>query len=397
MVGFLASLALAAVNITYPIPSLGNCQSALDCWSFCNLREHRAACISYGEAHGLPVRRGIIASRGAVLGVKISYPIPELGNCVSKEDCKAYCDLEVNRTACINYARSHGINTSVKASGGRAPVVRPPGVVFPVAELGNCTSVADCRAYCSKEENREACAAYARKMGVGRKDTADAGFKKRAAALGISFPIHELGNCASPAECRKFCDQKGNFEKCDAFAKAHGLVVEINGPGGCKSRKACKIFCDKPENRKVCMEWAKEHGMKVEGHGGPGGCMGDEECRRYCEEHPNDKECRKEQEDAGRYCEKHPEDKECALYRKYGPRQHPEQMEEQKQGGPGGCRSPEECRRYCEAHPRSDECREFWGGHEYRGPGMGDEGEGGGETAPREEGGSDAGGSGMSR
>ena len=42
---------------------------------------------------------------------------------------------------------------------------------------------------------------------------------------GISFPIKELGNCGSVAECKTFCDDSKNHQSCTEFAKKHKLNV----------------------------------------------------------------------------------------------------------------------------------------------------------------------------
>src|SRR3989338_391085 len=39
----------------------------------------------------------------------ITFPVPELGNCTSKEQCKTYCDDPANHDSCIAFAESHGL------------------------------------------------------------------------------------------------------------------------------------------------------------------------------------------------------------------------------------------------------------------------------------------------
>ena len=370
---------LVSTQTVFPIPKLGNCGSALDCWEYCDLMIHRDECAAYAKVRGISYRRGVLTvepDQGEVLAAQISYPISELGGCRSKEDCKAYCDFEINKAACVNFARAHGLATSVEKSEGKAPAVRPPGVVFPVTELDNCASVSECRDYCSREANREVCAEYARKMGIGREGEEGEGSEEKMAALGIKFPLKDLGNCSSPEECRRFCDKRANLEKCEKFAKRHGLVVEVEGPGGCEGREECEEFCSKRENQKTCMEWAKEHGIEdyppAGGRAGPGGCMSKEECEKYCREHPDDEECRREEREMEEYCREHLDDEDCQRMAEYGPLKHGHEKPGEG-GGPGGCRNPEECKKYCEDHPQSEECREFWGGQEHRGPGIVDE------------------------
>ncbi len=373
MLNLLIAVALASVSITYPVSELGGCRSAADCAAYCHWEINHAKCASYGQ------ERGFLG--GEVLAAQVIYPIAELGNCTSKEGCKVYCDAEETRVACTEFARTNGL-VAAEESGGASPAA-----TFPVAELGGCASVAECRAYCSREENRGACAEYARKIGVGQRGTSGEEAQERGAALGISFPIAELGNCAGPDECEEYCARRENMEVCDSFAKAHGLVVEVDGPGGCTSHEECEAFCDTPENRQICMAWAEEHGMEDEGRAGPGGCGTPEECEMYCREHPDDKECQEGMREMEEYCKNNPDDEECRqMMEDGGPR-------DGGPGGSGGCETPEECEKYCEEHPNDEECRrgdeEYCREHpeECQGKDEGGYWEGGPPTGEEEEGG----------
>src|SRR3989344_9105259 len=39
----------------------------------------------------------------------VEFPVAELGNCGSKEACRAYCDEPGNMPACIDFAKAHGL------------------------------------------------------------------------------------------------------------------------------------------------------------------------------------------------------------------------------------------------------------------------------------------------
>ena len=43
---------------------------------------------------------------------------------------------------------------------------------------------------------------------------------------GIAFPIAELGNCSSVSQCRTFCEDPVNQSTCMEFAKKKGLYKE---------------------------------------------------------------------------------------------------------------------------------------------------------------------------
>ena len=94
---------------------------------------------------------------------------------------------------------------------------------------------------------------------------------------GITFPIAELGNCASISSCKTFCDNPDNYQKCTNFAQQHNLVstdstnttsktdaeilelakVEL----GCSTIDECMAFCNKEENMEKCIDFAARHGL----------------------------------------------------------------------------------------------------------------------------------------
>ena len=46
----------------------------------------------------------------AQVGSQVSFPIPELGNCVGEDECRAYCDESANADSCNAWARGRGID-----------------------------------------------------------------------------------------------------------------------------------------------------------------------------------------------------------------------------------------------------------------------------------------------
>ncbi len=175
------------------------------------------------------------------------------------------------------------------------------GVTFPIAELGNCASPADCKAYCAISDNSTACAAYARKKGFYKQSNTPS-------ASMLAKAKTELG-CDSVDACREFCSDSANHDKCAAFAKENNIgttsnsviskkdTTGLNGDSnktlsiakkilGCVSEASCKAFCAESQNQEKCTEFAKIAGIsggikKV----GPGGCASEDACRAYCETH----------------------------------------------------------------------------------------------------------------
>jgi len=55
----------------------------------------------------------------------VTFPVAELGNCGSRAECEAYCDLPENMEACLNFAEAHnliplGVNDGSKNAGVRS-------------------------------------------------------------------------------------------------------------------------------------------------------------------------------------------------------------------------------------------------------------------------------------
>src|SRR3989338_1301798 len=81
------------------------------------------------------------------------YPVKELGFCRNLQECKLYCQIPKNTPACWSWGK-YILDTQVlgETTISDEGAARKKGVTFPIAELGNCTNVKACRAYCSREE-----------------------------------------------------------------------------------------------------------------------------------------------------------------------------------------------------------------------------------------------------
>ena len=44
------------------------------------------------------------------------------------------------------------------------------------------------------------------------------------AALEISYPVAEVGNCADKAACKTYCDEPANIDACLSFAEKNNLM-----------------------------------------------------------------------------------------------------------------------------------------------------------------------------
>src|SRR3989338_11491905 len=49
-------------------------------------------------------------------------------------------------------------------------------------------------------------------------------FASAASIFDITYPIDELGGCASQQECKTYCDDLANKDSCLAFAEKNGFI-----------------------------------------------------------------------------------------------------------------------------------------------------------------------------
>lgn len=186
-----------------------------------------------------------------------------------------------------------------------AQEIDPENVEFPIAELGNCGSDEECEEYCDEIEHIEACIGYAEEHGLMSDEEIDEVRKVLPYLLAGTTP----GGCISKDECDAYCDELENLQECVDFAVLIGDITEEEaemailtggvGPGGCR-RDECDAYCEQEENIMTCVEFAYEHGLinaeeydmiKRTGGKGPGDCKGKEECEAFCEELENQITC----------------------------------------------------------------------------------------------------------
>src|SRR3989338_160258 len=326
-----------------------------------------------------------VAFAGTVFAQNVSnieFPIADLGNCASADECKAYCDDSANIDSCIAWAKSNGIESE-----------RPEAPVPEEGGPGGCASKEECRAYCDGGEHTDECLNFAVEHGHMTADEAE----KIKANHGKTGP----GGCTNDKECRTFCSDPTNAEECTSFAvkegrmtaeqaeqmKAfltrgpggrnpgrgpgnHSLVIDEEkarqvlqdageGPGACASFEECGAYCETAGHEEECFNFAREHELvkpedlekfkKLTTIVGPGGCQG-RACRDYCEDVAHREECFS-----------------FAKINDLIPREELDRIEKMKEigrkveehGGPGGCRGEGECRTYCSGADHFDECAAF--------------------------------------
>lgn len=337
--------ATSPFDITFPIPELGNCQNKDSCKAYCDDLSHKDECVSFAKKHGF------ISDEDAEKAAKMPNAGP--GGCKSENECRAYCADEANMDECLAFAKQHGIGDINKGeiARERAKLIRETG------GPGQCQSERECRAYCDNPAHADECLAFAEKHNLIDKKELKAARK----VMKEGGP----GGCRSKDACEAYCENPDNIIECVKFAEEHDLIdpkeaemikkMPPVGPGGCRG-KECKTYCDNPEHGEECLAFAEQNGLmpkeelerakKLAGKPGPGGCRGPRECEMFCGNPDN-----------GEICFQFAVDNDLM------PREEIERIkkmkETMKEGGPGGCRGPQECRAYCEDPKNQEKCFEF--------------------------------------
>lgn len=281
----------------------------------------------------------------------ITFPVAELGNCESKAECKAYCDRVEHIKVCVAFAREHNLMSQKEAE--RAEKFAE---VATQAGPGGCQGKEACEAYCESISHIRDCIAFGEAHGfIPPSEAKEA--KQVAAALekGVKLP----GNCQLKSACEAYCHEDTHMEECVAFAREAGFMSEEEyeivkktggkGPGNCRGKEACEAYCEEEGHFEGCMSFAKAHGLIGEKEAEIAqktGGKGPGGCRgKTCET----------------YCEEESHFEECLAFGKQHGLISDEEYEAAKKTGgkgPGDCRG-EACKAYCEKPEHREECMQF--------------------------------------
>lgn len=257
---FVAALTHAQnVDITYPVAELGDCGSKNECRAYCDDLAHVNECVAFAEAHGLMDREEAEEAREFA---KIGGKGP--GGCTSKDACENYCENVAHIDECLAFAETHGILSDDELEEARQ-VARALGQG---AQLpGGCTSKRACEAYCEDSSHMRQCLTFAKQAGfMDEKELAEAEKVATYLESGGKMP----GQCRGERECKAYCENGDHMEECAAFAIQAGFMSQEEaamfrktggkGPGGCRGRE-CQAYCEAEENREVCIAFAMEHDL----------------------------------------------------------------------------------------------------------------------------------------
>lgn len=320
-------------DITFPIPELGNCGSKEECRMYCDNAEHADACLAWAQTKGIEI------NYEKPIGVA---PEGGPGGCRGEQECRAFCDDPMHFGECIAYAEEHGRMTAEEAKKLREKLAQ--GKEDHAAGPGSCDSNEACTAYCSDRSHMEECIQFA--IAEGRMSEEQANQILRAlrgeeAISRIPKPQITVPHTRIEVEVEHTID----------IEKVKKLLEEETGPGGCGTLDACETYCSNPANEEACFAYAVEHDLmlaeeverieKIRSIEGPGGCRG-RACEAYCEISGHESECL-----------------EFAHTQGFIKEEHYSQMKKlMETEGPGGCRG-RTCEYYCEDPAHRRECLTF--------------------------------------
>lgn len=191
--------------------------------------------------------------------VRLTFPIAQLGNCTSYQDCKTYCDDPTHTDACVAYAKEKGFYKEGNLDTNQTAVLAAAKTTL------GCDSLDSCRTFCQQVANATACAAFAKAHNLqGGSSTVQSSVLQKA---------QQVLGCNSEDSCKTFCEQDANKTACANFAKdnnLHGGDTTV-GPGGCSSESSCKTYCSDPIHFQVCSQFMDEKQASTSSHTNPPG------------------------------------------------------------------------------------------------------------------------------
>jgi hypothetical protein len=253
-------------GITFPIAELGNCASKDECKTYCNDVTHIDACTAFASAHGL-MNQDEVKSAKLFKDTLLQGGGP--GGCKTPSECAAFCDDIKNIEACVAFGKEHGLKGGDLKTGEKISAYIKAGGVMP----GGCDSRQACEAYCKDLSHADECHVFALKVGLVGKDKNENGSASSTLQklTDLASRGETPGGCKSKDECRAYCSDSAHKDECIAFGKKVGFIKSEDeqkfkdlggkGPGGCDSESACETYCNDATHRDECFKFAKDNGL----------------------------------------------------------------------------------------------------------------------------------------
>ncbi|MBI2670196.1 MAG: hypothetical protein HYX20_03565 [Candidatus Yanofskybacteria bacterium] len=303
----------------------------------------------------------VFAQTAATSTANIQYPILQLGNCRSETDCRNFCDKSENTEACLNFAEEN--NLMPKEEIEMARKFTAAGNKGP----GGCTGKDSCESYCNDISNIDECVSFAEQNNfLPPKELEEAKKVRAAIKRGVKPP-----SCGNKKACDSYCEDQNHMEECIAFAQEAGFMDDRElaesrkvlqavkrgvKPPPCRGKEACDQYCQQPDNLEVCMNFAIEAGL-----------MNDKEKEDSQKmlsaikkgiKPPN---CRGKTE-CDSYCQSDEHFDECANFAEaagFIDGKEAEIARKTRGKGPGGCKGKEECESFCNNSANQEACFKF--------------------------------------
>lgn len=231
-------------GITFPVPELGNCANTAECKIYCSDAAHFAVCSDFAAKHGLNKNSG---NQNGLTPEILQAAKTEFG-CQTAFECRALCQQPENATKCADFGEKFGLT--------KAMPVTASLLVQAKSELG-CTSMTTCRAMCALSENSEKCVAFGEKVGLISKEVVEK-IKEQKGELEelLASAKTDLG-CTTANECRIFCQKSENKNACRTTIEKIQKVREIKKKevsdraledkiktSGCTTTEECRKACE---------------------------------------------------------------------------------------------------------------------------------------------------------
>lgn len=349
-------------NVNYPVAELENCASQEECGVYCDNSDNMEKCISFAENKGILAQEEIEVSRKMLESIEDGGP----GGCTNQSECDVYCDNINHIEECLIFAEENDLLEMEELEEGKKVLqaikegIEPP----------KCESKKECDAYCALPANMEECISFGEAAGLIPPEELEGAHKVLDAIKSGVEPLP----CSGKQDCDLYCEQENHIEECINFAEAAGFMDAEDaqmarktggkGPGGCKGEEECKSFCDNPENLKTCIEFSAENGLMPQEEA--------EKTLKMIESGSFFSRPKCEGSECEEYCADPAHIEECLNYSVQSGEMTIEEKEEllrkmnesKNEGpeilGPGGCKTEEECKAYCENYP--EKCNNSGGG-----------------------------------
>lgn len=263
-----ASTSTVTQGITFPVPELGNCSNKDDCRNYCSQTANIDACIAFAKAHGL--MNSDEASKASSFK-KILQSGGGPGGCTTPDECQSFCNNIANLDTCVSFAKTHnlsGNSEDITQAQKIADYIKSGGQM-----PGGCTTKDSCESYCSDFSHAQECSAFAQKAGLTQNTGVQGGipqgqFQK---FLELAQSGQTPGGCKSKDQCENYCSDSAHSAECIKFGQEIGAISSDQaeklqklggkGPGGCASQDSCSAYCNDPSHRDECIKFAGDNGL----------------------------------------------------------------------------------------------------------------------------------------